>query len=142
VPAIVVVLVALLGYGYLTERSMENTFEAMGGKAIYSGNGQLEITESNMQVGKTGKGCDACVTVIGKVKNHSKTPWANIHFQAELMDANGKVIDVINDKDSDFVVGPESEGSFKISGRASAASASYHSHRVKITKAGPDQKWY
>lgn len=140
--ALAVVIIALLGYWYLTFSAMQNTMSQMDQEAIYEGGDELEILESSFSIGPSKSGCEPCVYTIGKVKNNTSTAWGNIHFQASYRDAEGKVIDVTNDEDSDFILGPNSEGRFKMSGRASADRASYKTHTLKITKASPDKEWY
>lgn len=138
--ALIITLILVGGYWYLTFATMEKALGQAGGTSIYETHEQLEIVESSFSLSK--QGCEACVYVIGIIKNATNSPWSNIHFQAAFMDSRGKTIDVINDEDSDFVLGPNSEGKFKISGKAVSDFASYESHTVKITKANPDSQWY
>ncbi len=143
--ALFVVALALGGYWYLTFSAMEETMSSMGGingKAIYDATTKLAITDSSFSFSPSKSGCNACIYTIGTVKNNTTTAWGKLHFQVTYLDADGKVIDVINDDDSDFVVGPNSEGKFKISGKASADASKYKSHQIKISKATPDTSWF
>ena len=140
--ALFIIIVTLGGYWYLTNSAMENTMSNMANKAIYQGGKQLEITDSSYHFSPTKTGCDSCLYTIGTVKNNTTTAWRSIHFQVTYKDADGKVVDVINDDDTDLVVGPNSEGKFRISGKASADQDSYKTHEIKITKANPDMGWY
>lgn len=138
--ALIVVAVVVGGYWYVSMATMETAMDSMGGQAIYQGSEQLEIIESSFSVTKSK--CESCVYIIGEVENKTERPWSNVHFQVALMDENGEVIDVVNDEDSDFVLGPNSSGMFKVSGSATHSADRYHSHTIKITKASPDNSWY
>lgn len=138
--ALILTLLIVGGYWYVTTVSMATAMEGVGGKAIYDTHEKLEIAESSFSLSE--QKCDTCIYVIGLVKNTTNTPWSNIHFQVSFMDGDGKVVDVINDEDNDFVLGPNSEGRFKISGKASVDIDKYKSHEVTITKANPDSTWY
>jgi hypothetical protein len=140
--AIAVVIIAIGGYWYLTYAAMEDTFSQIRPEIIYGGGDQLEIAESSFDISPSKSGCESCIYIIGSVKNNTETAWSNIHFEVTYMDENGKTIDVINDDDSDFVVGPNTAGEFKISGKASADLSKYKTHEIKITKASPDTGWY
>jgi hypothetical protein len=140
--AIIIVLLALGGYWYLSYAAMQDTMTSMGGDVVYEGGDQLVISNSSFKFSPTKSGCESCVYIIGTVKNNTTTAWTNIHFEVTYMDAGGEVVDVINDDDSDFVLGPSMEGKFKISGKASGDTSSYKKHNIRITRASPDRGWY
>ncbi len=88
--ALFIVVVALVGYWYLSYAAMESTMDKMSSKAIYSGDEQLEIVDSSYNFSPSKSGCNSCVYTIGTVKNKTTSAWKNIHFQVTYLDVNGK----------------------------------------------------
>ena len=74
------------------------------------------------------------VSVIGVVTNQTAFGWKNIGMEAQFLDGNGKMIDVIvaDGGYRGFTVLPHSEASFKIEGRAIREEQEYKSTKVFV----------
>ena len=137
--ALAVILIALGGYWFITVQAMEASMAQFNNDAIYDGGDQLTISDTSIKVTKSG--CEICVSTIGTIKNNTDTPWAGLHFQVTYFNAEGEVVDVFNDEDSDLVIGPRLERQFKVKGKASAELSEYDHNSVVIIKASPDSRW-
>jgi len=137
--AIAVILIALGGYWFVTMQAMEDSMAQFKNESIYEGGD--ELTLSNIDFKVTKDGCKTCVSTIGTIRNNTETPWANFHFQVTYYNSENEVIDVLNDEDSDLIIGPNLERKFKVKGKASAELSQYHHNSVVITKASPDSQW-
>jgi len=96
----------------------------------------MVIVDSKYQF--SGSSSNRQVAVIGTVKNYSNDALSEVHFHVKFLNKKGEVIDVISDRDYDFIIPPEAEIAFKANGRASAPENQYHSHIVSITKVQND----
>ncbi|NOQ76787.1 MAG: hypothetical protein GQ475_03135, partial [Methylococcaceae bacterium] len=133
-------MLGLVGYWYLTMSAMEDTFDQFSSNAIYEVSEIFEISETSIQIKKDS--CKTCVTTLGKIKNISTQAYGNIHFQVSYYNSDGIVIDVVNDEDNDLVVGPNTEGAFRVKASSAAEASEYSRAEVKVTKAKPDTGWY
>jgi len=134
-----VLLVVLGGYWFITAQAMEESLAQFSNEAIYEGGEELTVSDISFKVTKDG--CETCVSTMGTVKNNTNEPWANIHFQVTYFNSENEVVDVLNDEDSDLIVGPNLERKFKIKSKATAELSEYHHNSVVITKASPDSRW-
>jgi len=138
--AITLLVIGLVGYWYLTYSAMEDSFDKLSTNAIYEVSEILEVSDTSIQIKK--EGCETCITTLGKIKNSSTQAYGNIHFQVTYYNSNNSPVDVVNDKNSDLVVGPNSEGAFRVKAKSAAEASEYSRVEVKITKAKPDVGWY
>jgi len=138
--ALSLLFIGLFGYWYLTYSAMEDSVNQFTANAIYNVSEILEVYETSIKIKK--EGCETCVTTLGKIKNTSTQAYGNIHFEVTYYNSENSVVDVINDKVTDLVVGPNSEGAFRVKAKSAAEESEYSSVQVKITKAKPDAGWY
>ena len=96
--------------------------------------------DASIQIKK--EGCETCVTTLGKIKNTSTQAYGNIYFQVTYYNSDNFVIDVVNDNDRELIVGPNSDGAFRVKAKGAAEASEYSRVEVKITKAKPDTSWY
>ena len=138
--AIAVILIALSGYWFVTDRASEKSMAQFNSEPIYEGGNQLVISDTSLTI--TESNCETCITTIGTIKNNTDTAWSNIHFQVTYLNSANEIIDVQNDEDMDLVVGPNSELKFKVKGKAATKLSDYDHNSVVIIKASPDRSWY
>jgi hypothetical protein len=81
-------------------------------------------------------GCGSrCVTILGHIKNPTKTAWCRVWFHAEFFDANKELIDAYSIYDSELVIPASSTTSFRLSDTAAREADAYASHTVEIRHA-------
>ena len=119
---------------------MEDSFDQLTSQAVYETTSLLDVSETSIQIKK--EGCETCITTLGKITNKSDQAYGNIHFEVTYYNLEDVVIDVINGQDNDLVVGPNSEGRFRIKAKSASEADQYARSAVKITKAKPDTSWY
>jgi hypothetical protein len=90
---------------------------------------QNQITIVNSETSFRIANSNLMVSVIGVVTNQTAFGWKNIGMEAQFLDGNGKMIDVIVADGGywGFTVLPHSEASFKIEGRAIREEQEYKS---------------
>lgn len=138
--ALAILFIGFGGYWYLTNQAMEESFNQFTSEAVYETAEFLDVSETSIQIKK--EGCETCITTLGKITNNSDQAYSSIHFEATYYNSEDTVVDVINDEDNDLVVGPNSEGRFRVKAKSAAEADQYIRSVVKITKAKPDTSWY
>jgi len=138
--AIVLFIIGFVGYWFVTFQAMEDSFDQFSNEPIYEAASVINVSDINIQFNNSG--CETCVTTTGKLENTSDQAYADLHFQVTYFDSENNTIDVVNDSDNDLIIGPKSEGAFRVKAKAATDVSKYIKSEVKITKAKPDSSWY
>lgn len=105
----------------------ESLFE---GEDFSNYRGAINVVESSfhLQDGKNGLE----LSVVGILTNTSSLAWKNIQVEAQLLDADGKLIDSVTDRHFDQAVLPHDVMSFRLLSKAARERAEYATHKLSV----------
>ena len=93
----------------------------------------LQIVNPKVSTAKSGG--PLLVTVIGELKNPTSQDFEDLVLEARLMDADGKVIDMLSESMYDMVVPAGEQIAFRLQGAAATTEASYAKAQVRVIRA-------
>jgi len=97
----------------------------------------VKVVDAKIVLRETDKNVN--VTVLGNLKNETHQSVNSITVEAKLLDAQGQVVDVLNEQLYGIVVMPGDQVAFRIQGRGASPPASYAQVQARVTSGESQQ---
>jgi len=124
------IIIVFFALSFSFKNSISNKFES----ATFEDSRSL-IKIENTKMNLSSKKCGDFVSIIGTISNKSQFIWENFYFEVKLYNDSNELIDSLSDNSYDLVVLPNSDSTFKISGKADKPKESYDHFEIILKKA-------